>query len=91
MTIAEQRAAIFYLKRKGGNSLWIRSELTETYEEQAYSPGAVKYWTKQFMESRTGIDDQARLGKSIVDISEPISDPVIISSDCSMKYRLAEK
>jgi hypothetical protein len=37
---------------------------------------SVKDWSKQFMERLTGINDQARPGKLLVDISELISDPL---------------
>jgi transposase len=59
----EQRAVVHFLTVKGLKAKEIEMELTSIYEDEALQISALKKWWTRFLQGRTELGDNPRLGR----------------------------
>ena len=63
----EQRAVIFFLKRKGFKLSQIKQELDDVYHQDALDINTIKYWVHQFKLGRSEITNIQSPGRPVLD------------------------
>jgi hypothetical protein len=65
----EMRAVIFYDCRQGKGGKKIHHKPSDVYGKDSYSLGVVRYWVREFKEQRTGLHDEIRPRRPLIDVS----------------------